>query len=369
MQTPIFDLNADVCGGLERVEMEEVARLNQIGHHATLSVPRLQFRSAAVPSYVRTIPDWGWDRRVLKWKYLTHFYLQNISADVLHGHYTTGLPLLAGNRAVIHFHGFAVRELPLYRYRWAREKYNKSNYVFCAKHLIDKFVSFYQDIHRDRLHLLHNGIDHVRFSHKNRKKRGESTVFSYHGRWVKHKGIMELLQAVEILEKKKRKFICLIAGSPDVGCAGADADIFGAKVRETASRLKNVKLVGKIEYNDLPAFLQEVDFGVVPSTYEDPFPLAPLELMSCGKPVVAFPLGGLKEMVIDGRNGLLTDKATPQDLARAIDEMLGNPGKRREMGRNARRIVEERFTWDIHVSKLMEIYRIVIESGTGRKRP
>ena len=72
----------------------------------------------------------------------------------------------------------------------------------------------------------------------------------------------------------------------------------------------------------------------------EPFGLVPLEANACGLPVVAVAEGGVRETVKDGINGILADP-NPAALARALDELLGNPEKRDRLGESARRYVED----------------------------
>jgi len=96
-----------------------------------------------------------------------------------------------------------------------------------------------------------------------------------------------------------------------------------------------VELTGWVQPCDVPALLNRASVVVVPSRCE-PFGLVALEAGQMARPVVAFRVGGLPEIVADGRTGLLVDEGNSAALAAAILRLLLNPGEAAEMGRRAR---------------------------------
>ncbi|TMC72679.1 MAG: glycosyltransferase, partial [Chloroflexi bacterium] len=95
------------------------------------------------------------------------------------------------------------------------------------------------------------------------------------------------------------------------------------------------------------------------------FGLAALEAMARGKPVVATQVGGIPEIIQPGVTGLLVPPGNDATLAQAIASLLASPTTAAEMGRNARRDVNERFNPEkllIRLSDLVEVYL----PGTGR---
>ena len=111
-----------------------------------------------------------------------------------------------------------------------------------------------------------------------------------------------------------------------------------------------------------PASREGMDIGLVPSTYPEPFPLVPLEMMAAGLPVITSDIGGFVEMIEQRKTGIMAPVGDAAALAREIESLLDNPQSALEMGRAARRSVEERFTWDRHVSGLLEIYSQIMKA-------
>ena len=94
---------------------------------------------------------------------------------------------------------------------------------------------------------------------------------------------------------------------------------------------------------------------VCPSVYE-PFGLINLEAMACEAPVVASAVGGIVEVVEDGKTGVLVPPAQPEALADAIGRVLANPTLARDMGRAGRKRVEEKFSWASVAERTEQVY-------------
>jgi len=92
-----------------------------------------------------------------------------------------------------------------------------------------------------------------------------------------------------------------------------------------------------------------------PSVYE-PFGLINLEAMACEAPVVASAVGGILEVVEDGKTGLLVPPAQPAALAEALVRVLNSPDLARDMGRAGRRRVEEKFAWASVAERTEQVY-------------
>jgi glycosyltransferase involved in cell wall biosynthesis len=94
---------------------------------------------------------------------------------------------------------------------------------------------------------------------------------------------------------------------------------------------------------DIAEVLSELDVFVLSSTSEG-FSLATVEAMASGRPVVVTRSGGPEEIVEDGRTGFLVPSADAGAIAAKVCEVLANPSLAEELGANARRNVEQRFS-------------------------
>jgi glycosyltransferase involved in cell wall biosynthesis len=84
-------------------------------------------------------------------------------------------------------------------------------------------------------------------------------------------------------------------------------------------------------------------------------PIALLEAMSMEKPIVATPVGGIPEAIEDGKEGILVEP-NAEKIAEKVVYLLKNKKKAKELARNARKVAEERFTWEKSANKFIEIY-------------
>ncbi|NJF24671.1 glycosyltransferase family 4 protein [Thermococcus sp. Bubb.Bath] len=114
-----------------------------------------------------------------------------------------------------------------------------------------------------------------------------------------------------------------------------------------------VKLLGRQPREKIKEYLGASDVYLSPTVYEA-FGIAVLEALACGVPVVANNHGGIGEIVEHGRTGLLSqnDQGLIQNLVALIDD----ENMREEMGKNARKGVEDRFSWEAVVPRVLEVY-------------
>lgn len=123
------------------------------------------------------------------------------------------------------------------------------------------------------------------------------------------------------------------------------------------------------ERDNIPEILPSFDIFVLPSLSEA-CPMALLEAMAMEIPCVATHVGGIPEIIEDRENGILVPPKDPQAIAQAVEHVLRNPEKAKEMAKKGREQVLARFSLDICVQKHYEIYHRMIESTdetTGSK--
>jgi len=117
--------------------------------------------------------------------------------------------------------------------------------------------------------------------------------------------------------------------------------------------------------HEIAQLLSHATAFVCPSVYE-PLGIVNLEAMACGTAVVASAVGGIPEVVDDGRTGLLvpydpSDEAGfEQGLAEALAALLADPARAAEMGRAGRERAVEHFGWDALAEQTLGVYRSVL---------
>src|SRR5204863_7072488 len=104
-----------------------------------------------------------------------------------------------------------------------------------------------------------------------------------------------------------------------------------------------VRFLGHVE--DVPALLGTADAFVLPSLSEA-FPNAAIEAMAAGLPVVASRVGGLPDLVDEGRTGVLVPPSDPRALADALTALIADPEAATALGRAAHDEVRARYSFD-----------------------
>jgi glycosyltransferase involved in cell wall biosynthesis len=173
------------------------------------------------------------------------------------------------------------------------------------------------------------------------------SYFVYAGRVEAVKGVATLLQAVGS-SNVARQFELCIAGDGEQRAA--------LESHSRGNGTGHVRFLGSLPPKEVASLMRGAMFSVVPSQWFENAPLAIHEAYAYGKPVVASRIGGIPELVEEGRTGLLFEPGDAQELQRKIDYLLTHPGQTVEMGRNARRLVEEAYGPERHYEQLMEVY-------------
>lgn len=135
-------------------------------------------------------------------------------------------------------------------------------------------------------------------------------------------------------------------------------------------KTKNVHFLGYFgkEYvNELRELYQRADCVVMPSVCDEGLGIVILEAMACETPVVATKKGGIPLAVKDGKTGFLVRARSSKLLSEAVNRILKNEKLQKDMGLRARKLVEERFDWQIIRDRVKIYYDRTIEANKKRK--
>ena len=204
----------------------------------------------------------------------------------------------------------------------------------------------------DRVVVIHNGIDPDRFRRVDRRdaldRRGVRTPYVlFVGRITDQKGIFHLLEAARKLP----------AGVQLVLCAAApDTPEIEQRLRAALPEHPNALWISEmVPVDEVIQLYSHAAVFACPSVYE-PFGLINLEAMACGTPVVASGVGGILEVVEDGRTGLLVPPGRPDELADALRRVLDDRDLARAFGEAGRRRVEAQFSWASVAQRTEQVY-------------
>jgi L-malate glycosyltransferase len=142
----------------------------------------------------------------------------------------------------------------------------------------------------------------------------------------------------------------------------------GADLRDRARALgiaDRVRFIGRRPHGEVAALLSDLDIFVMPSRREE-WGVAAAEASAAGLPIVATRVGGIPEIVVDGRTGLLVSPEDPVSLAAALSRLVRDPALRDRLGAEGRRKVEAEFRWEGCVDLMEHVYADVLAAREGR---
>jgi starch synthase len=175
------------------------------------------------------------------------------------------------------------------------------------------------------------------------------------GRVTRQKGVSVLLSAATQFRPDAQ--VVLLAGPAETPELGAEVDALLEKLR--AARPGVFWIPEMLPRESVIQLLSHAAVFVCPSVYE-PLGIVNLESMACETPVVASAVGGIPEVVDDGKTGLLVPPSEPRALADAVNRLLDDPGLAAEMGRAGRRRAIAEFSWGAIAEQTVALYEAVI---------
>ncbi len=169
------------------------------------------------------------------------------------------------------------------------------------------------------------------------------------GRLVPGKGASITIRAVSLAKSRIPNISLCIVGE------GPQRSELEELVR-TEGLADSVRFLGFVEHNQVPKLLRESDVLCCPSL-ADASPTVLLEGMASGLPIVATGIGGIPEILDQGRSGILVRPNDPGQICEAFVRLFEDPDLLRELGRNARTEAERNFDWDVVAQRVFEVYR------------
>jgi phosphatidylinositol alpha-mannosyltransferase len=170
------------------------------------------------------------------------------------------------------------------------------------------------------------------------------------GRIEERKGLIYLLKAYQILEKKFTNLRLIVVGK------GPLKNELQNWVKK--NKLKNVVFEGEVKERHTPPYYKTCDIFVSPAIYGESFGIVLVEAMACGKPVVAFANEGYKEVLEKGKGGRFLVK--PRDyktLAQKLEILIKNEELRKEMGEWGLKEAQN-YSWPKITDQVLDFYEL-----------
>lgn len=253
--------------------------------------------------------------------------------------------------------------LPIYAYMESICA-KKSDGIICISNSVrNEVLAIVGRKYEDKIQVIYNGVDTEKFrplSKIDELRRiydlnEDDKVILYVGLLQARKGIHHIINGVKSLLKRHSNLKVLIVGKGE--------RLYSRYLLNLAKPKDNFIFLGKVSHNKLLELYNIADVYVIPSVYE-PLGNVVLEAMACGKPVLARKAGGLQEIVKHGVTGFLLEgegKYFEQQLMNYINILLDDDKLRNDMGNNARRYVEDNFSWKKTAALTVRFIKKILE--------
>jgi hypothetical protein len=172
---------------------------------------------------------------------------------------------------------------------------------------------------------------------------------------IKRKGIEYNLKAFRRLTDKYPNLIYQIIGE---GIERKNLEILSKELGIS----DKVEFLGILSHEDVMKKMSEADIFSLPS-WNEAFGVVYIEAMANGKPVIGCKGEGIEDFVEDKKTGLLVQPKNVDSLVEAIDYLLSNPDKAKEIGERARKLVLDNYTWEKNAEKTIKVYQEVLNNA------
>lgn len=240
--------------------------------------------------------------------------------------------------------------------RTTKEQLKSCNHIIALTKSLKNWISSQYAIPNEKITVVPNGVDISKFApnYKNKAKdlreklNLSHSVVMYAGFMDRINGVPDLVKLIPsiIIEKPDISFVFIGHGPEDY------------KIIELSKKYPQVKFLSMVPYDEMQIYYQMCDAFVIPRpstiSAETITPLKLLEAMAMEKPVLGSNVGGIAEVITHGENGYLYKKGNMESLKVTLLEVLDNNNN--QVGRNGRKTVEEKYSWDKSTKILQKVY-------------
>lgn len=154
----------------------------------------------------------------------------------------------------------------------------------------------------------------------------------------RHKGKIKIIFVGRLIESKGVKILF------DIAKQISKADFVFAGPGKLRERSKNIKFLGPINEKEVQKLLRESDIFAYPSLHSEGIPISILEAGGSGLAVISTDRGGIKEVIMDGKTGILVENLS--DFKSSLEKLIDSKELRERLGRNLQKEVEKKFSWE-----------------------
>lgn len=235
-------------------------------------------------------------------------------------------------------------------------------YITCSRFMVQKIHEKTGD-DVSKISLVANGANLDKFSPVDEQARtslrsrygfADEKIILYAGRLVENKGAHIVVEAFNSLNTSNVKLL-IVGGNTYSDSTKTD---YIKKLEKMASnKNKDIKFYGYVDQDELADLYKISNIFVLPSIVEEALSMSLVEAMASGLAVVGSNRGGISDLVEDGKGGFLIDEHDNVNTwAQRIKELLDDPALCQEFGSNARKMIENNFTWDKIAKDIKRLY-------------
>ncbi len=221
--------------------------------------------------------------------------------------------------------------------------------VFLKADLVQTISHYLADWARDmgykgQIEVIPNGVDIKKFENLNPKYENKNeVVLITTSRLVEKNGIGDVIDALTLLPQNVKFKI--------LGIGPLESEL---KLKAKSNNLETrVEFLGFVDQKDIPKHLHLADIFIRPSLSEG-MGNSFIEAMAAGLPVIATPVGGIPDFLKDGETGIFCQVRDPESIAAAVKRLMNEPDLRRKITENAKRMVEEKYDWDLIAQEIKD---------------
>ena len=246
----------------------------------------------------------------------------------------------------------------------------KSNHiVVLSEYTKEKLESTYS-LPPEKIYVIPAGVDLTRFRPKDDKQSFRNLLGIPNGHFTlltvrnlePRMGLENLIQAFKIILAEKAHVSLVVGGE------GPLAQDLKSLARKSGVE-NNVKFVGYIPEEELPCYYQMADLFILPTRELEGFGLVTVEALASGLPVFGTPVGGTKEILAHMGPEFLFSDTAPESMARltleSIKDWARNPQIYNEISQKCRRVAENHFSWDTHVTRLENLFQVTVQKSSA----
>ena len=172
------------------------------------------------------------------------------------------------------------------------------------------------------------------------RKKHNCINFMYAGRLIKQKGVENILEAFNKLLKHNKNIHLFIAGD------GPELNHYKNKYSD-----KSIKFLGKLNYKELSNYYSQTDVFLYPPLWPEGLPTSILEAGLMGCCVIGTSQGGIKEVIINKKNGLIVGNDM-ESLYECMKKLCNNKNLIKKYSDELKKSIKEKFSWSINAKKI-----------------